>query len=128
MAIADEEIKRKIVDQLYSNARIDSSKIKVFVEDGNVTLSGTVTTFTSLQTASNAALTISGITSLDNRIKVERPPTGTISREEEIASRIERLMDWNPELEASDISVSVKNGCVTLEGSVDVYWKKFLAE
>ena len=37
-------------------------------------------------------------------------------------------LKWNPELEASEIGVSVHHGIVTLSGQVDTYFKKFEAE
>jgi len=44
--------------------------------------------------------------------------------DEELRSRTENLLLWTPEIDASDIAVTVDNGVVDLTGTVDALWKK----
>ncbi|HEX6915526.1 MAG TPA: BON domain-containing protein [Chitinophagaceae bacterium] len=46
----------------------------------------------------------------------------------EIQQDVMNQLKWNPFLESSEIGVAVKNGIVTLSGTVDLYSKKIQAE
>jgi len=46
----------------------------------------------------------------------------------EIQKDVMDELQWEPLLKASEIGVAVKNGIVTLSGTVDSYWKKVSAE
>lgn len=48
--------------------------------------------------------------------------------DEKIQQDVIEQIKWNPQLNASEIGVAVKNGVVTLSGQVDTYQKKLLAE
>jgi osmotically-inducible protein OsmY len=48
--------------------------------------------------------------------------------DEEIKRDVEEELRWNPDLDASDIAVAVKNGVVTLTGFVKSYVDKYEAE
>jgi len=43
--VTDEKIKKQVVDQLYWDARVDASDVKVEVSDRNVILTGTVPSY-----------------------------------------------------------------------------------
>jgi osmotically-inducible protein OsmY len=128
MIIMDEEIKRKIIDQLYCDNRIDSSKISVLVQDGRVTLGGKTQTILARQAASNASWSVHGVVSVTNRIEVQRDPGVAPVREKDVRSMLEMVLAWSPDLDGNDFHVSLKDGVATLEGEVDAYWKKVHAE
>ena len=46
----------------------------------------------------------------------------------QIQSDVQSQLKWEPQLNASEIGVSVKNGVVTLSGIVDSFPKKLAAE
>ena len=46
----------------------------------------------------------------------------------EIERDVREELEWDPDLDASDIAVSVKNGVVTLAGFAKSYTDKFEAE
>jgi BON domain-containing protein len=54
-------------------------------------------------------------------------PRGYRRSDERIADDINARLTWSPDLDASDILVSVANGEVTLSGGVDDRWQKRLA-
>src|SRR5690348_1088382 len=48
--------------------------------------------------------------------------------DKEIEQDVKAELEWDPDLDASDIAVSVKNGVVTLAGFVKSYTDKYEAE
>ena len=46
----------------------------------------------------------------------------------EIESYVKEELRWNPDLDSSDIAISVKNGVVTLAGFVRSYLDRYEAE
>ncbi|TFF88455.1 MAG: BON domain-containing protein [Promethearchaeota archaeon] len=128
MAQTDEEIKKDVVDQLYWDSRVDASKIHVKVNDGKVILDGEVPSYSAKGSASSDAWTISGVNIVENELDVEYPETLTLPTDEEIKNNVETSLSLNINIDTSDIDISVTAGIVTLEGSVDAYWKKTRAE
>ncbi len=128
MVLTDEEIKKRIVDELYWDTRVDASKVGVRVDGGKVTLTGTVPNYNAKLRAETDAYAVTDVIWVENRITVTYPPRLTVPTDEDIRQSVIRNLSDDPDLEKTDIRVSVKNGIVTLEGSVDAYWKKWEAE
>jgi len=128
MSISEEKIKKDIVDQLYWDSRVDASKVEVEVDESRVKLKGKVPNYSTKRAASADAWAINGVQEVDNFIDVEYPPSVSVPTDEEIKADIETSLELNLSLNAKDIDVSVTAGIVTLEGSVDAYWKKSRAE
>jgi osmotically-inducible protein OsmY len=128
MVLSDEEIKKRVVDELYWDDRVDASKVMVRVDNGKVTLSGTVPNYNAKLRAETDAYAVRDVIWVVNRITVAYPPTTAVPTDEDIRLSVVRNLSDDPDLEKSDIRVSVKNGTVSLEGSVDAYWKKWEAE
>jgi osmotically-inducible protein OsmY len=126
--LTDELVKTKITDQLYWDHRIDASEVKIVVEEGRVTLSGSVPTYTAKEAASDDAWLVDGVTWVDNQLSVKYAPALTPPADTEIAQNVRGKLRWNPNFAAHKIEVEVENGLVTLEGTVDAYWKKIQLE
>lgn len=125
MARTDEEIKKDVVDQLYWDSSVDASKVEVVVDHGIVTLRGSVPSYTSRTAAFSDAWTVSGVGQVVDNINVEYP---TVSTDDEIRAASENILSLNPDIDISDIDISVEGGIVELNGNVDAYWKKSYAE
>lgn len=67
---SDERIKEDINDRLSDDEHIDASNTDVTIENGEVTLSGTVNSKEAKRRAEDAAEAISGIKNIENRIRV----------------------------------------------------------
>ncbi len=128
MVLSDEEIKKRIVDELSWDTSIDASKVQVKVDDGGVTLSGAVTSYADRRRAEDAACRITDVSWVDDQLSVRFLPTVTVPDDADIRQTVLNYLSDNPDLDMSDIRVSVGIGIVTLEGSVDEYWKKYEAE
>jgi len=123
-----EDIKKDVVDQLYWDGRVDAAEVNVDVENGKVVLGGTVPTLIARHFAAADALSVAGVTSLDNQLGVRYPASVTAPSDEQIRSNVENLLEWSSHIDAENVRVRVNNGIVTLEGSVDALWKKSRAE
>ncbi len=128
MARMDEDIKKDIIDQLYWDARVDASEVSVEVSNGTVTLRGNVPTFLARSAAFEDAWAVLGVTDVRNQTIVKYPPTIELPVDEDIKTDVERVLSANPNIDVKDILVTVDAGTVTLEGTVEAYWKKVYAE
>jgi len=64
-----------------------------------------------------------------NRFRGDKPnPEIAMKSDRDIERDVKEELEWNPDLEASDIAVSVKDGVVTLAGFVKSYTDKYEAE
>jgi osmotically-inducible protein OsmY len=128
MIRTDEQIKKDIVDEVYRDYRVDASNVKVEVTNGQVTLTGTVPTYTAREAANTATWGIAGIKEVTNLLTVRFPDTFDVPTDAQIKRDAERRLAWNPDVYSVDVDVSVLGGVVTLEGTVDAYWKRWQAE
>lgn len=121
-----EDIKKDVTDQLYWDGRVDASDVKVGVDGGTVHLTGSVPSLSARRSAERDAWTVRGVTDVHNEITVEfgepTPPT------KDASAHIQRMLEWNPDLRDQDVQVSMNNGLVYLDGTVDAFWKKLRAE
>ena len=128
MVLSDEAIRRRVKGELCWDTSIDASRVLVTVQQGRVTLSGTMPSYTARMRAESDAYRIPDVTRVDNRILVQHPPGGEIPNDRDIRISIEGILLGDPDMEKTAIYVSVRNGSVTLEGSVDECWKRREAE
>ena len=127
MAYSDEEIQKVVLDQLSWDSRVGWSDVIVKVFDGQVTLEGTVPSYVARQAAEADALQVPGVIDVNNKTVIKFPGQELVP-DEEIQARLLNRYLWNPNVDASQIDVSVKRGVVYLRGIIDEYWKKMRAE
>src|SRR4051794_12990493 len=105
--------------------KITSSDIGVAVKDGVVTLTGYVSSYWEKEEAEKAAKRVYGVRGVANDLQIKI----TFSRTEpEIARDAVHELKNHVGIPADRIKVTVKNGWVTLEGTVDWQYQKTLAE
>ena len=61
-------------------------------------------------------------------MRCQLKPEAIMRSDSEIERDVKDELQWDPDLDASDIAVSVKNGVVTLAGFVKSYTDKYEAE
>jgi osmotically-inducible protein OsmY len=123
----DEEIEREIQQNLQSESRLNAENIKIEVHNGEVTLFGTTESYPRLSYAQKAAKKVEGVKSIRNIIKVIIPSPDKKS-DDEIRKTVLNLIVWNSAIDANKVRITVKNGWVTLEGTVDLEYKLTKAE
>ncbi|CAG9166586.1 BON domain-containing protein [Cupriavidus respiraculi] len=118
----DADIARAASNILAWTSVLPADRIRVMVEGGCVTLSGTVDWQYQRQAAERAVAGLYGVVSVANAISV-RPAVSPDDVRQRIANAIER----QAQEDASHVTVSVKDGVVTLSGSVRTWAERVAA-
>lgn len=115
-----------------------ASDLKVSVDNGKATLTGTVEEDISKDLAKEVALGVKGITAVDNQILVKSdytPPARTADRsygevidDATITAAIKSKLLWSKHTDGLSTEVSTTMGKVTLKGTADSAAAKDLAE
>ncbi|SEI19598.1 BON domain-containing protein [Tardiphaga sp. OK245] len=112
---ADDQIGRRALDILKWDVLVPSDAVDVLVQDGWVTLSGTVTWHYERTAAEDDVRKLSGVRGVTNKITVK--PRIEAS---DLKSKIDAALKRHAEIEANAIRVTVKNrNEVLIEGKVD---------
>lgn len=125
MVRSDDAIRDDAVFELKWDPKITSRDIAVAVKDGIVTLSGYVPSYYEKDAAEKAVKRVYGVRGVANDIEVK---LSTQRTDPEIARDAVHELDSHISIPTDKIKVTVKNGWVTLEGTVDWQYQKALAE
>ena len=115
---SDEQIRDDILAEIDFDPKVEATDIGVTVKDGAVTLHGTVHSYFEELAVVRAAKRVKGVHAVVEEIKI-KPLSSTEIDDEDIAKRIAQLCEWNAMFRKYDIKAEVKNGRVTLSGTVD---------
>jgi len=120
---ADSEIAKRIIDLFSWDVTVPDDKIKVKVEHGWVTLTGTVDWYFQRDAARHAAAKINGVVGVSNLLEIRRQPATSDVRDR-IVSAIKRSAD----VDAASITVTAADGTVRLGGRVKGWHERDAAE
>jgi osmotically-inducible protein OsmY len=118
----DAEIARRAANFLAWSVYLPADSVHVRVQQGWVTLTGDVDWYYHKQAAEGAVRRLSGVIGVTNLIKL-RPQVAT----GDVRSRIAEAYRRNADLEASEISIAVDGGRVTLSGHVRAWGERRIA-
>jgi osmotically-inducible protein OsmY len=118
----DAAVTRAAKEALRRDAVLSDLKLRASSHFGKVYLNGAVNTHFEKHRAEVVIANVPGALGIVNRITVdfEWQP----KRDDEIKEDVERRLRWSPFLEADQITVSVTDGVVTLEGIVDMHQQR----
>ncbi|HEY0802017.1 MAG TPA: BON domain-containing protein, partial [Steroidobacteraceae bacterium] len=102
---------------------IDAAHIGVTAQDGVVSLTGQVANYSEKLAAEDSTKTVYGVKGIANDIQVVVAPSNKPT-DQDIAQAVLDALKWDYEVPADKITVTVKQGWVTLEGSVDWQYEK----
>ena len=115
---SDEQIHQDVLRELRWDSRVDDTEVGVEVDQGVVTLTGTVESYAKKLAAKGAAHRVTGVLDVADDIRVKVP--GSLGRTDtEIAQAVRHALEWNVLVPDTRIMSTVADGWVTLEGSVD---------
>jgi osmotically-inducible protein OsmY len=124
---SDNQIQKDVIEELKWDPSIDHEHIGVSVNDGIVTLSGTVPNFIEKHNAEKAAQRVAGVKALVEKIEVKLP--GSLVRDDqEIAKAILDQFNWSALIPHDQIIVKVSDGWVTLLGEAIWEYQRKAAE
>jgi len=119
----DLEIRSDIERELFYNFGPAAASIGVAVKDGIVTLTGAVDTYAQKLQALHAAERITHVRAVASELQVRLP--GQYQRgDSDLARTVANVLSWNSLVPPRRVRVSVENGWITLEGTVDWRYQK----
>lgn len=119
--VTDQEIKTAVERAFLSDPRIESFDLQATVEDGVVTIKGTVNNLKAKKAAAAVAQNTQGVWRVENNLKVR---VDEMPEDETIAERVRNQFQQDPWIERYDLSVNVINGSVYLYGTVDTHFER----
>jgi osmotically-inducible protein OsmY len=123
----DEEVQRDVLEELKWDARVKPNEIGVAVNDGIVTLTGWVDSYTKKWAAEEAAHRVKGVKAVANDVEV-RLSTTAERTDADVAAAVVRALEWDAMVPADRVKVTVSKGWVTLEGDLEWQFEKEAAE
>lgn len=120
---ADPQIQKQVLQELKWDPRVDETEVGVQVKNGVVTLSGKIDSFGKKHAASQAAHRVAGVLDVANDLEVVVPGLDHRS-DSDIARAVRSALQWNVFVPDENITSTVSNGWVTLQGNVDSWHDK----
>ena len=121
------ELKQHVENALDWDPSIDASDVGVSVDEGVVTLRGNVGSYFEKVSAERIALRVYGVKAVANDLSV-RLVSGYQRTDTEIARAAIAALEWNTVVPADRVTVTVTDGWVTLNGTLDYYHQSATAE
>lgn len=122
---SDLDIHAQIVAELDWDERFHPGEIGVEVDDGVVTLRGTVSSYAKLRGATDLVSRIAGVRAVVDRLVVRAPLT---QDDVLLATRARMAMEMDADASNERIECIVRGGTLTLRGTVDHAYQKKAAE
>jgi osmotically-inducible protein OsmY len=125
--MSDRTLKQAVEDELKWEPSVDAEHIGVTAEDGVVTLTGHVGSYSEKFTAEKAAKRVKGVRAIAQEIEI-RFPNDKKTSDDQIAKRALDIIAWDSTIPKDKVQVKVQGGFITLSGQVDWYYQRADAE
>lgn len=121
------DLKQRVLAGLEGEPDVNAAHIGVAVNDGVVTLTGSVPTYSEKLIAERAATRLVGVTALVSELEV-RPAAGAERSDRDLARAVVQALEWDVAVPHEKVKARVADGWVTLEGEVDLPFQRTAAE
>jgi osmotically-inducible protein OsmY len=121
--MTDRQLQENVQQALDWEPSVETEDIGVTVEKGVVTLRGDVKSYAEKTGAERVALGVYGVKAVANDLNVRIGSTLTMT-DSDIALAAVNALKWHSQVPADKISVTVRQGWVTLKGDVDWHYQK----
>jgi len=115
--LSDKELKDNVLKELEFDSGVDATNIGVIVEDGAVTLTGTINDYSQRLAAVYAVKSMVGVKALADDIDIVLSPAHRRD-DTEIAKHISHVLQHNTNTAEEGVKALVHHGMVTLNGIV----------
>ena len=119
----DKEIQLDVLAEIARDGRFKPAELGVEVDAGVVTLIGTVTSYAKLAAAAEVAGDVPGVKDVANKLTVEIAPYA-VRDDTRIAQAVRTALEWDATVPEERIDSVVRNGAVTLKGTVDFWYER----
>lgn len=123
----DMELKTDVLAELTYEPTVKVTDIGVEVKEGVVTLAGHVATYSEKWNAIESAKRVAGVKAIADEIRIQL--SDSMHRTDgDIAGEAVTRLDWITNLPKGAVKVSVRDGCITLDGQLEWWYQKRAAE
>lgn len=119
----DKDIQLDVLAEIARDLRFKPAELGVEVDAGVVTLVGTVTSYPKLAAAAEIAGDVPGVKDVANKLTVEIAPYA-VRDDTRIAQAVRNALEWDTTVPEERIDSVVRNGAVTLTGTVDFWYER----
>lgn len=123
----DLDLKMDVLAELKFEPTVKMSDIGVRVKDGVVTLNDLATDYGEKLDVLRAIKRVAGVVAIADDLEINLPEFGKHS-DGDMATAAANRINWSSQVPAGAISVTVRNGMVTLEGDLAWGFQKHAAE
>jgi osmotically-inducible protein OsmY len=124
----DQEVQQDVFREFRWDSRVDQTEVGVEVDEGIVTLTGTVDSYAKKLAAREAAHRVIGVLDVADDIQVKEPGSPEKKTDTEIARAVRNCLEWDALVPHERIQSTVAEGFVTLDGEVATLREKEDAE
>jgi osmotically-inducible protein OsmY len=124
---SDSALERDVREELAFDPRVDVKAIAVSAKGGVVTLSGSAPTFAAKLAACRDAERVSGVNVVVEHMDVTLPDMHA-RNDADLAKAVADALRWDVEVPHGNIKTSVRDGWITLEGTVEWQYQRAAAD
>lgn len=114
---SDEQLQRLVLDALRFDIEVPENNIGVRVDQGIVTLTGTVECYVDKLSAQRAVHRVCGVLDVANELEVRYGPD-RVEDDTNLAIRVRRALEADARIPHMSVQTTVSHGYVILEGTV----------
>lgn len=115
MKKSNDVLRKEVIEAITWEPLLESNKIEVDVQDGIVTLTGSVDNYTQKKDAESSVRDVLGVKAVVDDLKVHLP-VASLRNDTDIASSVLKALKESWAVPSHRLKVGVENGWVTLEG------------
>lgn len=124
--MSDMTLRQNVMDELEFEPSIEAANIGVAAENGVVTLTGHMPTYSQKNIIAEVVSRVKGVRGIALEIEV-RPIGSHRTADDEIAKRALKLLSWNTSIPDGTVQVRVDDGWMVLSGTVEWNYQKIAA-
>ncbi len=124
---SNEELQKDVQEAIKWEPLLHAAEIGVAVNNGIVTLTGTVDNFIKKQEAETATKKVSGVNAIVEKIEIKFKGS-LIKSDEELAKDALNALQWDWQVPHETIKVKIEKGIITLSGEVRWNYQKEAAK